>query len=86
MSINLKGDSLRVTCIYETELGESTHKYGLASQDEMCFPGHLYYPRIRELDRLCGYYSKTGKAVRTVETNVSFVTDFGKPKEDAIFQ
>lgn len=32
-----KGDSLRVTCIYETELGESTHKYGLASQDEMPF-------------------------------------------------
>jgi len=78
-----KGDSLRVTCIFETELGEPTHKFGLASNDEMCLGQILYYPRVAAFDQLCNYASGSGKVTRTVEANTSYVTDFGKLKENA---
>jgi len=80
-----KGDSLRVTCIFETEMGKPTHKYGLASEDEMCLQFSQYYPRVRALDVLCDYVRTTDKTTRTVESNVTMVTDFGKPKENATY-
>jgi len=79
-----KGDSLRITCIFETEIGKPTHKYGLASQDEMCIQFSQYYPRVKALDYLCHYTRIDAKATRAVESNVTMATDFGKPIENAI--
>merc|ERR1712150_176012 len=72
-----KGDSLRVTCIYETPPGNSTRKFGLASQDEMCLNLLVFYPRLDVLADLCGYWTDS-RVTRTVETDVEFVTNFGK--------
>jgi len=75
------GDSIRVTCIYDTppsSSGGPTRKFGLASQDEMCLNGMIFYPRISAIEGLCSY-GPDSKATRTQEKNVEFVTEFGKP-------
>jgi len=77
-----RGDGIKLTCIYDTSNNSS--KFGLASQDEMCTHGFLYYPRLTPEDEFeCvwdfrGYTNVKGQVQRTMKYPLrKFTYNFG---------